>query len=294
MTRSVVILLGALLSVASLPAAEKPLILVSNYPLQWVVETLVGDQAEVINLTKDAENPREWVPDDAALTLLEAADLVVLQGGGYETWVGREKLPNSFDSTRAIFKTYFQARKMDEQDQELFYLQVQGRAWLDPLHLEMQAAAIAAALEGTLGKEPLQKNLQTVRGELAELVKKLASSERLNRERILTLEPTLALTLNVAMNWLMFVPDFEDIQPGGIPPPNQEVFKKVNRAFLDFPFRMAVTLGEPPAGWEENLQRKWGVWTCQFNPGDRPSTRHASYPALMNSNFKHLTSGYIR
>ena len=60
--------------------AEKPLVAVSNYPLQWVCEILVGDQATVVNLTKDAPNPREWVPDDEALKVLEDADLIVLHG----------------------------------------------------------------------------------------------------------------------------------------------------------------------------------------------------------------------
>jgi hypothetical protein len=272
----------------------KPLIAVSTYPLQWVCETLVGDQATVVNLTKDAENPREWVPVDEDLALLEKADVIILQGGGYERWDLKPFTDKSLDSTAEISEKYFEKRQFSKLQEELFYTQINGRAWLDPLHLRLQADYLAKHFSKFLNEEDLKQNQRTLHKALDEMIENFKSNKRLNRERILTLEPTLPKTIGREMGWLMFTPDFQEAPHGALAVLNEENIKKIEQAYVDYPFRMAVTLGEPPPGWENTLQTKWGVWTCKIYPGDRPSAQHASYPDLMIHNFKQLTSGYIQ
>ncbi len=268
----------------SVPAwAEKPLILVSNYPLQWLCEVLVAGQAEVINLTKDAESPRDWVPDPQAQDLIERADLLVLQGAGYENWARHLELNNAFRSSEAVFAAYSEHRKLEAEAQHLFYQQTQGRTWLDPLHLKLQAKAISAKIDA-LGLNSAAA-LKTIGNELDAVTQRARSRERVLQEFYLGLDPVLELTLAREWGWRIRSVDLGEGESF------QEAFEE---RYNTAPGRSAFRIQTAAHPQEEWMQQKWRVWTLHFNCGERVPQAEQSYPELLNENISKLFSLYTR
>jgi zinc transport system substrate-binding protein len=65
-------------------------------PLLEITRELAGDSATVdAVLPDDAEASGGWMPDPAAIAVLQSADAVVLNGAGYEPWLPQITLPAS-------------------------------------------------------------------------------------------------------------------------------------------------------------------------------------------------------
>lgn len=75
---------------------ESPrLVVVVNYPLQFIVESLVGPEFQVLNPVPPDENPESWLPDDATIQSIQQADLIVTNGADFADWVKKLSLPRS-------------------------------------------------------------------------------------------------------------------------------------------------------------------------------------------------------
>lgn len=57
----------------------------SFYPLQFALERIAGDNAEVINIGA-GRDPHDFRPSTQAIRILQSSDLVVLQGANFEPW----------------------------------------------------------------------------------------------------------------------------------------------------------------------------------------------------------------
>lgn len=70
-------------------------VITSNYPLYYFASQITsGMDAEVEIILPDMEgDPANWQPDSKAITGLQGADLVVLNGAGYESWLSWVTLP---------------------------------------------------------------------------------------------------------------------------------------------------------------------------------------------------------
>ncbi|GEM_PF-2409435 len=288
------ILLGMACCTCLFAEQEKPVIAVSNYPLQWVCETLVGDQATVVNLTAKAPNPREWVPDDEGLKVLKEANLIILQGGGYEVWAEQAELSKSFDSSKAVSEEYFEKRSVSKDIQHLFYAQIGGRGWVDPLHLSMQSTAIVDRLEPILGKGALNENLAGIRAELNKLEDTYRSHKRLNKERILSLEPCLSYTLRAATGWkIKTINEEELIGQLRSPLSLAQLQEQLPDTFEFFPARMAVSIHPQEKAITDYLQRHYRMHVYTFSVAETVPPHNQTYTQVMTRNFKNLTSGYL-
>jgi len=112
MIRTVLLLLLVLLSAcdetvtggseANDPAG-KPLVLATNYPLYFFASEIAGDAVDVRMPDIDGD-PAMWVPGPSDFLQLQAADLIVLNGAGYESWLAFTSLPSGLllDTTADI------------------------------------------------------------------------------------------------------------------------------------------------------------------------------------------------
>ena len=78
--------------VVSTEPGPAPLIFATNYPLQYVSAALTGDAAKVQFPNMDGD-PAFWQPTADVVAEMQQADLIVLNGAGYEPWLGQVTLP---------------------------------------------------------------------------------------------------------------------------------------------------------------------------------------------------------
>ena len=73
---------------------DKPVIAVTNYPLYYFARTIAGDFIEV-NFPLIDGDPAFWMPSAEQLHVFQHADLIIINGAGYEQWIERVSLPSS-------------------------------------------------------------------------------------------------------------------------------------------------------------------------------------------------------
>ena len=73
-------------------AAAKPRIVASNFPLYAFTRAIGGDAVEV-DLPAFDGDPAFWAPAGPEVALLQEANLLVINGAGYESWLTSSRLP---------------------------------------------------------------------------------------------------------------------------------------------------------------------------------------------------------
>jgi len=86
---------GSALIPGGAQAADKLLVYVVNYPLQYFAERVAGEHAVVVFPAPPDQDPAFWTPDVEAISAYQRADLILLNGAGYARWVAKVSLPRS-------------------------------------------------------------------------------------------------------------------------------------------------------------------------------------------------------
>ena len=82
-------------SAVDTPQDSRPLIYVTNYPLQYFAQRIGWDQVQVELPVPGDIDPAFWEPSAGDLSQLQEADLIVLNGATYEKWLQTASLPQS-------------------------------------------------------------------------------------------------------------------------------------------------------------------------------------------------------
>jgi len=154
---------------------KKPVIFASNYPLYFFAREIAGDSAEVI-LPPMEGDPANWKPGSEVITRMQSADLIILNGAGYENWLSWVSLPQDIllDTSAGLGD-----RLISLQDETIHQHgpggehSHQGTAftiWLDPGLAMEQARAIERAISELI---PQKREMQASR--LADLEARLAA-----------------------------------------------------------------------------------------------------------------------
>ncbi|MCH8514559.1 MAG: metal ABC transporter substrate-binding protein [Kiritimatiellae bacterium] len=252
-------------------------VIVTTHALQWVCETLAGDDAEVRFYSPESgEEPPDF----------EKAALIVLNGAGFETWAAGLEAENVFRSSEAVLDAYSERRNFDENARQTFHMQTEGYTWLDPAHLRLQARAVAERMSDLTDAEALAPRLQPLEAALNRLEADLREHPRLRRERFMALHPAL-IHFADGIGWRFRGPS----EP--LPAYDDEAFAELWEFFQRYPARLAVSLGTPDPLWSGAMQRRLRMHTFSFNPGTDSPADAADWPALMRRNLQTLTSGFL-
>lgn len=138
--------------------AGKLLVLASNYPLYFFASEIAGDAVEVRMPDIDGD-PAIWVPGPSDFSQLQAADLIILNGAGYESWLAFISLPSGLllDTTAEI-----QDQLLPMENTTLHQHGPEGEhshqgaaftTWLDPQIAIEQARAIARGLSALVPEQ---------------------------------------------------------------------------------------------------------------------------------------------
>ena len=131
--------------------APKPQVVTSNYPLYFFASEIAGDVVDVQMPDFDGD-PAMWVPNAADIPQLQSADLIVINGAGYESWLAFTSLDTNrlLDTTEGI-----QDLLLPIENATLHQHGPEGKhshegsaftTWLDPQIATEQARAIARGL----------------------------------------------------------------------------------------------------------------------------------------------------
>jgi len=129
----------------------KPLVLASNYPLYFFASQIAGDAVEIRMPEMDGD-PAMWWPSSPDLSLMQNADLIILNGAAYESWLAFTSIPAGLtvDTTTDI-----QDRLLPIENVTLHQHGPEGEhsheataftTWLDPNMAIEQARVIAREL----------------------------------------------------------------------------------------------------------------------------------------------------
>jgi len=135
-------------------AAEKPVVYTTFYPTEYFVERIAGDAVAVVNPVPADADPIFWEPPREVLAAYQQADLIVLNGAGFEKWVAKATLPGDrVVDTAAPFSDRFihyedAVTHSHGPEGEHTHAGLDGHTWVDPVTAKMQAAAIRDALAG--------------------------------------------------------------------------------------------------------------------------------------------------
>jgi zinc transport system substrate-binding protein len=138
------------------PKARRLRVHASNRPLGDFARRLGGESVEVVAMAPPGVDPADWSPAPEQVAGMQSADLILLQGAGYEAWLDRVSLPRRrLIVTTAGFADRLlpvPAATVHTHGPEGAHSHVERSAttWLDPELAILQAGAVAAALSEAL------------------------------------------------------------------------------------------------------------------------------------------------
>jgi zinc transport system substrate-binding protein len=155
--------------------AERPLVYATNYPLKYFVERVAAPLVDVRFLVPGDEDPAYWRPNPEDVLAMQKADLIVLNGASYETWLKNVSLP---PSRMVLTADGLRDRLIPLEEEATHSHGLEGEhehsgtaftTWLDPTLAAAQASAIKDALAARWPQHSDQFEAQ-----LAELTRELA------------------------------------------------------------------------------------------------------------------------
>ncbi|KUF10246.1 metal ABC transporter substrate-binding protein [Pseudoponticoccus marisrubri] len=165
-----------LLAAGAAMAQERARIVAVNYPLAYFAERLAGDAAEVIYPVPESVDPSFWRPAIADISTVQSADLILLNGAGFATWVDRVSLPRSklVNSSDGLSDRFISTQSITHSHGDGGEHSHEGTAaytWLDPDLAIAQAEAVARAMtaRGLAPADAVQDRLDALRSELETL-----------------------------------------------------------------------------------------------------------------------------
>lgn len=122
-----------------------------NYPLQYMAQRLLGDTAEVVFPVPPGTDPSFWRPSVSDISMIQEADLIVLNGAGFATWIDRVSLPRAriVNTSNGLTDAFIVTESITHSHGDGGEHSHEGLAaytWLDPQLAIAQAEAIAAAI----------------------------------------------------------------------------------------------------------------------------------------------------
>ncbi|MEM9971405.1 MAG: metal ABC transporter substrate-binding protein [Pseudomonadota bacterium] len=135
-------------------AQDRPRVIAVNYALQDIAERLLGDAAEVVFPVPAGVDPSFWRPSIADIRMVQSADLILLNGAGFATWLDRVSLPRSklVNTSVAVEDRFIVTESITHSHGDGGEHSHEGLAaytWLDPTLAVAQADAVAAAIART-------------------------------------------------------------------------------------------------------------------------------------------------
>ncbi|MDC7231977.1 MAG: zinc ABC transporter substrate-binding protein [Spirochaetales bacterium] len=137
----------------------KPLVFTANYPLYYLCLSYAGDSVEMIWPFDEGEDPAFWEPEDEDIRILQGADLLILNGAGYDKWLEYSFIDTgkTVDSSRRFRDTFIETDRSGSHSHGGGDIHDHGGTaftlWLDLSQYSRQAEEVHKALVKLLPRD---------------------------------------------------------------------------------------------------------------------------------------------
>jgi zinc transport system substrate-binding protein len=269
------------------PTHERMAVVASNFPLHCFAKRIGGVLVEPRFLPPSDGDPAFWKPSLEAISTMQAADLVILNGAGYESWIDKVSLSNqrTLDTTDGLADRFIavddQVTHQHGPSGEHSHGSTAFTTWMDFTLAAEQADAIRAGLARRLPdhETTLQVNLDKLAGDLADLDHGFkAWGESLTDQPLLGSHPVYQYFANrygLNLKSVHWEPDEF---------PDAAAWEELESLLADHPARWMIWEGDP---LEETVQRlkEQGVSSVIIDPcGNRPES--GDFMSMMQANLE--------
>jgi zinc transport system substrate-binding protein len=142
--------------------SSKIKVVTSFYPLYFFTSQIVGDKAVVSNITPSGAEPHEYEPTARDMATIEGSDLLILNGGGLESWGKNIRSNINADKTKIVMAGEdLTTMALIKEEQKV----VDPHIWLSPILAQQMIDSIESGLSqvdpnNTLYYESNAKNLK--------------------------------------------------------------------------------------------------------------------------------------
>ena len=288
-------------------------VIASMYPLEYFAERIGGDRVNVQGLIPPGGDAHDFEPTPGDLRDLAAADVLVYNGLGFESWI--DALLESGESPNVTVQAsaediglHFETTTWNDDghddhvddddghddhaddDDGHDHSGLDPHVWLDPILAVTQASEIAAAF---IKVDPdntsyYESNLQTLTNDLTELNERFSSS-------LQACEKDIFVTSHDAFNYLANRYDKHAVGISGMNPesePSPRVLAEISEAVTETGIEYVLVNPLDSERLSATLMRETGaqslpLHTVQNLTKDERDTGE-SYMTLMNSNLSSL------
>ncbi|MCH2078188.1 MAG: metal ABC transporter substrate-binding protein [Rhodobacteraceae bacterium] len=164
-------------------AQEAPSVIAVNYPLAYFAERLAGDAMDVNFPVPAGVDPSFWRPSISDISTVQGADLVLLNGAGFATWIDRVSLSRSrlVNTSRGIEDQFIVTESITHSHGDGGEHSHEGLAtytWLNPTLASAQAEVIAGMMSarGLAPEADVDAALTVLKGDLEALHQEVATA----------------------------------------------------------------------------------------------------------------------
>lgn len=269
--------------------AASPRVFVTNYPLKYFAERIGGESIEVVLPVPANMDPYIWRPGRDTILAMQKADLILLNGAGYEQWLTMVSLPRSrlYNTSSSLKDKFLRAPSQSTHSHgpggEHSHEVVRHTIWLDYQLAAEQARSVGKALTKLTPRlqEDYAANTRLLVSDLQDLDDKFtALFAKVGDQPILASQPVYdyfarRYALNIhSLLWL----------PQTMASPKQ--WHALERLLGKFSAKLMLWR-EAPIGAMEKRLHKAGVASVVFNPcgnvpekGDFLSVMHENYETV--------------
>jgi zinc transport system substrate-binding protein len=266
------------------------------YPLSYFAQRIGDAHIEVVCPLPDEADPSTWMPDTTAIQVYQQADVILVNGAGFEHWLSKVSLPNSkvVETTQPLREQLLQFEQAITHSHgstgQHSHEGIDGHTWLDPQNAILQAGEIRQALLRLLPQAAaeLTANADALAADLRELDAALRKlTETLGDRPLLASHPAynyLAKRYGWKLTSLSLDPDER---------PSAETLAEVRSAVAKAPAHVLLWERGPRGEVAEAYQQEFGLRSVVFSPCETPTVGE-DYLAAMQHNVTRLAEAIPR
>ena len=266
----------------------RPVVYASNYPLQYFAQKISAPLADVRMPVPAGEDPAFWVPTPEDVVALQKADLVILNGASYESWLNNVSLPSSrLVDTSEGFKEQLIAQETTTHshgpDGEHEHSATAFTTWLDLALAIEQARAIKDAFSARWPEhkgqfeaqfQKLAKELEALDAEISQTAKAAAGVPVLFSHPVYQYFERRYQVNGRSVHW----------EPDEMP--SESMWQELTALLSSHPAKWMIWEGEPSADISAKLA-ELGVHSIVFAPcGGAPAA--GDFASVMKLNIEAL------
>ena len=287
--RSIFAVATVVFSVNAALAQDRPRVVTVNQALHDLVVRLVDGTAEVVFPVPEGVDPSFWRPSIADISVVQSADLILLNGAGFATCVDRVSLPRArvVNTSRAIEDQFIVTESITHSHGDGGEHSHEGLAsytWLDPMLAVAQAEAVASAViaRDLAPAEDVEARLADLRSELTAL--DATAQDALSNLRGVKMIATHPRYQYFARRYGLSVTSLE-WDAGAIPTTDQ--LAELKRLSTELDASILIREAQPPRAATEATDAL-GLQSVVFEPGASQGT-HDTFIEAYESAVSNLT-----